>query len=108
MPRRPDTWVSVCNLILKLEAFRTAPLSSGRIVPRVTIAGVTTFITLERHYVKRSIAGYLRLQQPTPVPALMRELHWLHCLAEEPGTPLAIRPKIMARYDTHSMQCFLQ
>ena len=50
MLRRLETWVSLCNLMLKLLAFRTAPLSSGRIVPRVTI---TSF--------KHSIAGYLRI-----------------------------------------------
>ena len=61
------------------QAFRTAPLSSGRLVPRVVIARVTSFIPRERHSVKHYIAGYLGLPQPTPVPALMRELHWLRC-----------------------------
>ena len=56
-------------------AFCTAPLSSGRIVAKVTIATVTPFIPRERPNVKHSIAGYLKLPQPTPVPALMRELH---------------------------------
>ena len=35
---------------------------------------VTTFIPRERPDVKHAIADYLRLPQPTPAPALMREL----------------------------------
>ena len=66
-------------------AFRTAPLSSGRIDPRVTIGRVTPFIPRERPDVKHSIAGDLRLPRPTPAPALMRELHWHRSSAEEPG-----------------------
>ena len=63
-------------------------LSSSRIVPRVIIARVTLSIQGERHNVQHSIVGYSRLPQPTPAPALMRELHWHRCRAEE---PLAIR-----------------
>ena len=62
-------------------AFRTAPLSSGQIVPKVTIGRVTPFIPRVKH----SIAGYLRLPRPTPAPVLMRVLHWLRCSAQEPG-----------------------
>ena len=83
MPRRSETWVSLCKLMLKL-AFCTTPLSSGRIVPRVTIAGVTLFIPRERPNVQHSI-GYSRLPQPSPAPALMRELHLHCCWAKEPG-----------------------
>ena len=36
---------------------------------------VTPFIPCERPDVKHAIADYLRLPQPTPAPALMRELH---------------------------------
>ena len=36
---------------------------------------VTPFIPCERPNVKHAIASYLRLPQPTPTPALMRELH---------------------------------
>ena len=36
------------NLMPNSVAFRAAPLSSGRIVPRVTIGSVTPFITRER------------------------------------------------------------
>ena len=61
-------------------------LSSGRIVPRVTIGRVTPFIPCERPYVnKHAIARYIRLPRPTPVPALMRELHWHRSWAEDPG-----------------------
>ena len=44
MPRWQETWVLLCKLMLKSVAFRAAPLSSGRIVPRVTIGRVTPFI----------------------------------------------------------------
>ena len=36
---------------------------------------VAPFIPRERPNVKHAIVGYLRLPQPTPAPALMRELH---------------------------------
>ena len=36
---------------------------------------VTPFIPRVRPNVKHAIAVYLRLPQPTPAPALMRELH---------------------------------
>ena len=36
---------------------------------------VTPYIPRGRHNGKHAIAGYLRLPQPTPAPALMRELH---------------------------------
>ena len=62
------------------ETFRTALLSSGRIVPRVTIGRVTLLIPRERpDVIKHAITGYLRLPRPTPAPALMRVLHWLRC-----------------------------
>ena len=66
------------QIMLKL-AFFTTPLSSGRIVPRVTIAGVTLFIPCERPNVQHSITGYSRLPQPSPPPALIEETrvcHW--------------------------------
>ena len=74
-------------------AFRAAPLFSGRIVSRVAIGRVTQFILRERPNVKHAIVVYLGLPRPTPAHALMRVLH---CLCYQ-GTPLAIRPKIMAR-----------
>ena len=78
MPRRPETWVLLCNLMLQLH---------GIDVPRVTMDNslwVTPFIPRER-LVKHVIAGYLRLPRPTPASALMRVLNWLRCWAEEPG-----------------------
>ena len=36
---------------------------------------VTPLIPRDRPNVKHAIVGYLRLPQPTPAPALMRELH---------------------------------
>ena len=74
IPRLPETWATVCNLML---ALRTTLLSSGRIVPRVTIVRVTPFIPRDRTNVRHSNAGYSRLPRPTPAPALMRVLHWL-------------------------------
>ena len=83
MPKRPETWVSLCNLMLKLRGISR---SSSRIAPRVTIGRVTPSIPCERpNVIKHAIAGYLRLSWPTPAPALMRELHWHRSWAEEPG-----------------------
>ena len=61
----------------------------GRIVSIVTKGKVTPFFPREKPNVKHSIAGYLRLPRPTPASALMRLL----------GTPLAICPSIMTRYE---------
>ena len=48
-------------------AFRAAPLSLSRIVPRVTKGRVTPFIPRERPKMPRhAIHGYLRLLRPTP------------------------------------------
>ena len=63
------------DLGFAVQFYAETPLS-GRIVPRVTKGKVTPFIHRERHNVKHSIAGYLRLPRPTPAPALMMELHW--------------------------------
>ena len=81
-------------------AYHAAPLSLGRIVLRVTIGRVTLFIPRERpNVIKHAIAGYLRLYQ-----GLHQCQHWCDsCIStaveqRNQGTPLAIRPKIMARY----------
>ena len=95
-PRRADIWVSLCNLMLKLDGIS---LSSGRIVPRVTIGRETPFIPRERHNVKHFIAGYLMLTQPTPAPALMQRCIGTAVEQRNQGTPLAIHPKIIARYE---------
>ena len=85
MPRRLATWVSLCNLMLKLCGISRSsailrsdsPQSNNRVTP---------FIPREKpNVIKHAIAGYLRLPRPTPAPSLMRVLHWLRCRAEEPG-----------------------
>ena len=91
MPRQPETWISLCNLMLKLRDICKASLSSGQIVPRVTIARVTPFITRDRPNVKHSIAGYSMLPQPCCIGSTV--------VWRNQGTPLAIPPKIMARYE---------
>ena len=77
MPRRPETWVSRCNLMLKLRGISAilvsdSPQSNNK---KDNSLWVTPFIPRERPDVKHAIAGYLGLPQPTPAPALMRELH---------------------------------
>ena len=60
---------------------------------------VTLFIPRERPNVKHAIAGYLRLPWPTSAPALMRCCIGSAVELRDQGTPLAIRPKIIARYE---------
>ena len=79
-PRRPESWVSLCNFLLKLRGIlrssailrSDSPQSSNR---KDNSLWVTPFIPRERPNVKHAIAGYLRLPQPTPAPSLMRELY---------------------------------
>ena len=67
MPRRPETRVFL----------KAAPLSSGRIVPRVAIA---PFISRERPNVKHFFVDCLRSPRPTSVHCTgMQELYWHHC-----------------------------
>ena len=47
-PRPLETWVSLCNVMLKLHGFPRSYLSSGRIVSRVTIGRVTPFNPRQR------------------------------------------------------------
>ena len=89
MPRQPETWASLCNLMLKRCISRSSvilesdsPQSNNR---KAKSLRVTTFIPRKRPNVKHAIAGRLRLPRPTPAPALMRVLHWLRCWVEEPG-----------------------
>ena len=102
MPRRPETFVLLCNLMLKHRCISCSSAILGSDSPqsnnrRDNSLWVTPFIPGERPNVKHAIAGYLRLPRPTSAPALMRVLHWLRCWAKDQGTPLTIRPKIMAR-----------
>ena len=90
MPIRPETWVSLCNLMLKLCGISRSPAILGSDSPQSNnrtdhSLWVTPFIPRERPNVKHAIAGYSRLPRPTSTPALMRVLHWLRCWAEEPG-----------------------
>ena len=98
MPRRPETWVSLYNLMMKhhgiLRSFAIlgsdSPQSNNR---NDNSLWVTPFIPRERPNVKHVIGGYLRLPRPTSAPALMRVLHWLRCWAEEPGYATANPPE---------------
>ena len=90
MPRRPGTWVSLYNLMMKLCGISCSSAILGLDSPQSNnrkdhFLWVTPFISRERPNVKHAIAGYLRLPRPTSAPALMRVLHWLRCWAEEPG-----------------------
>ena len=77
MPRQLETWVSLCNSMLKLRGISHSFAILESDIPGVTIARVTLFILIERPHV--NYTGYLRLPQPTQVPTLMRVLHWLRC-----------------------------
>ena len=74
MLRWPETWVSLCNLMLKLRgvsrSFAILGLDSPQSNNRKDHSlWVTPFIPRERPNVKHAIAGYLRLPQPTSAPA---------------------------------------
>ena len=84
MPRRPETWVSLCYLMLKLCGISRSSAILGSDSPQSNnrkdhSLWVTPFIPREWPNVKHAIAGYLRLPRPTSAPALMRVLHWLRC-----------------------------
>ena len=84
MPRRPETWVSLCNLMLKHLGISRSSANLGWDSPQSNNRKdnsfwVTPFIPRETPNVKHAIAGYLRLPRPTSAPALMRVLHWLRC-----------------------------
>ena len=64
MPRRPETWVSLCNLMLKLRSIWRSSAILGSDGPQSNNSKnnslwVTPFIPRERHNVKHAIAGYL-------------------------------------------------
>ena len=110
MSRHSETWVSLCNLMLKLRGISHSSSSLGSDSPQSNNRKGDSVRDLMSNTL---FFGYLRLLRPTPAPALMRVLHWLlHWLAVEwmsQGTPLAIRPNIMARYKeaTASLGCLL-
>ena len=80
MPRRPETRVSLCNLMLKLRGISRSSAILGSDSPQSSnrkdySLWDNSIHPRERPNVKHAIAGYLRPQQPTTAPALMRELH---------------------------------
>ena len=79
--RRPETWVSLCNLMLKLRGISRSSAILGSDNPqRNNMKGNPIHSPCESpNVMKHAIAGYLRLPRPTPAPALMRVLHWLCC-----------------------------
>ena len=81
MPRRPETWVSLCNLMWKLSCIsRSSAILRSNSPQSNNRKGNSIHSPCERPIViKHAIAGFLRLPRPTPAPALMRELHWLRC-----------------------------
>ena len=86
MTRRPETWVSLCNLMLKLHGISRSSAILGSDSPQSNnrednSLWVTPFIPGERSNVKHAHAGYLRLPQPTSAlaPQLSggtRVSHW--------------------------------
>ena len=77
MPRWPETWVSLCNLMLKIRGISHSSAILASLQSNNRKGNSYSYYSLERPYViKHAISGYLRLPRPTPVPALMREMHW--------------------------------
>ena len=90
MSRQPETWVSLCNLMLKLRGISRSSAILGSDSPQSNNGKdnslwVTPFIPRERPNVKHTTVGYLRLPQPSSAPVLMGELHSHRSSAEEPG-----------------------
>ena len=80
MPRRPETWVSLYNLMMKHRGIWRSSAILGSDSPQSNNGKdhslwVTPLIPRERPNVKHAIAGYLWLSWPTSPPALMRVLH---------------------------------
>ena len=77
MPRQPETWVSLCHLLLKLRGISHSFAILESDSPQSNNSKGNSTILLDRPHV--NYTGYLSLPQPTQVPALMRVLHWLRC-----------------------------
>ena len=103
MLRRPETWVSLCNLMLKYPGISRSSAIIGSDSPQSNSRKdnslwVTPFIPRERPNVKHAIAVFLGYH------SLHQRQHWCEsCIStaverRNQGTPLAIRPKIMAKY----------
>ena len=79
MPGRPETWVSLYNLMMKHRGIlrssaileSDSPKSNNR---KDNSFWVTPFIPRERPDVKHAIAGYLRLPRPTYAGAALAPL----------------------------------
>ena len=99
MPRWPETWVLLCNLLLKLCGISRSSAILGSDSPQSNnrkdhTLWVTPFVPRERPTVKYAIAGYLRLPRPTCGCCIGSTVE-----RRNQGTPLAICPKIIARYE---------
>ena len=96
MSRRPETLL--CNLILKHHGISRSSVILGSDSPQSNDRIKTPLGNSihERPNVEHPIVGYLMLPRPTSAPALM-----IGSAVERrnQGMPLAIRPKIMARYE---------
>ena len=73
MRRRPETWVSLYNLLMKHRGISRSSAILGSDSPQSNnrkdnSLWVTPFIPRERPNVKHAIAGYLRLPRPTSAP----------------------------------------
>ena len=94
MPRRPETWVSLCNLMLNLCGISRSSAILGSDSPQSNnrkdhSLWVAPFIQRERPNVKHAIAGYLRLPRPTSAPALIGCCIGSTVERRNQGTPLA-------------------
>ena len=108
MHRPPETWYSLCNLMLKLWHFAQlryprsdSPQSNNG---KDNSLWVTSFIPRERPNVKHAIAGYLRLPQlaytsasTDAIAALAPQLSGGNRVPT--GNPMNPCLKIMARYE---------
>ena len=66
-------------LQFKTQLQNTAPISSSLIVPRVTKADLFHSFHVRDLMPNNLLPVVKALPRPTPVPAMMRELHWHHC-----------------------------
>ena len=89
MPRRPETWVSLCNLMLKLCGsailWSDSPQSSNRKGNSIHPPWETWCQTLYWRLFKATTAYTSACTDARAALALMRELNWHRSWAEEPG-----------------------
>ena len=96
IPRRPEIWVSLCNVMLKLHGIsRSSAILRSDSPQNNNMKGNSMHSPYERpNVIKHAIAGYLRLQRPTQAPALMRELQWHRSWADGPGDATGNPPEV--------------